>query len=626
MKASMEKKFYKVKVAISIPSGNIKFCQCECGAQALRRCCHISGLLLHVWCHVRINGFEAVSCTSLPSYWNAGSLKTNPGRIKDNRYDSVKLDVERRAKFDTRPTRDQSTLASQADLRSFVAYLTGNPYKTLWQMHIPLTYEDYSWKDVTMKERLVLRILSKTLIKSLATVDPNPEVMREVFSGTSHGMRVFEFMDTVGQGDNSKWLAARGLRLTASITYKVLHFEQEKAKRSFLRQHLWGLKNDKEETGEKSDTGTPPAIAHGKAYEKKGVQSTCSIGKYLTALFLLMTSILRLQCSSPSGNQVPFQPKIVVPENYEDVLTAKQKSSFCLRKNLNGDIVLKEEHSYYYQVQFSLGILGLEDADFVIYTLKGILVIPIQFDPNWWNEKADKLKKIHHKLIAPEYFLMRTPRNLLPFTKVNVDKKIPNKLLKELVGCGDFNLLKILIKTEGLDTFKELIESEDLHLLTECIEREDLDSLKELVESDQLIHSASEETFSSKKKDFFNDTESLKYDESDDEDSNPDKWFFADCESYVNAKSENHKTVFRSGSAAPDKTVLGQDCDALSETYDGDGCAEKAASDNSEGSEDCVAYSVDEGNAESDNSDNSVGSLNSVAYSVTFDEEGNAYF
>lgn len=58
MKASMEKTFYKVKVAISIPSGNVKLCQCQCKAQSLRRCCHVSGLLLHVWCHVRLNGFE----------------------------------------------------------------------------------------------------------------------------------------------------------------------------------------------------------------------------------------------------------------------------------------------------------------------------------------------------------------------------------------------------------------------------------------------------------------------------------------------------------------------------------------------------------------------------------------
>lgn len=58
MKASMDQTFYNVKIAISIPSGNVKLCQCECKAQSLRRCCHISGLLLYIWCHVRINGNE----------------------------------------------------------------------------------------------------------------------------------------------------------------------------------------------------------------------------------------------------------------------------------------------------------------------------------------------------------------------------------------------------------------------------------------------------------------------------------------------------------------------------------------------------------------------------------------
>lgn len=549
-------------------------------------------------------------------------MKTNPGKIKENRYDSVKLDVARRAKFDTRPTRDQATLASQADLRSFVAFLTGNPYKTLWQMHIPLTYEDYTWKDVTRKERILLRILSKKLIQSLAPVDPNPEVMREVFSETSHGMRVFEFMDTVGQGDNSNWLAARGLRLTASITYKVLHFEKEEAKRSFLRQHLWGLQNDNEETGEKCDTGTPPAIAHGKAYEKKGVEKYLKYRKTFDSTVFVddrmglvaredypefgcsPDAIVYSDYNAPRLLEIkcPFSLKYVAPENYEDALTAKQKSSFCLRKSLSGDIVLKKNHSYYYQVQFSLGILGLEDADFVIYTLKGILVIPIQFDPDWWNENAVKLKEIHHMLIAPEYFLMRTPRNLLPFTQVNIDKRIPNKVLKELIESGDFNILKELIETEGSDVFKNFTKRGDLNLLKEYIESEDLDSLKELIESEDLTESVTEEESPSKKKDFFNDTDSLKYDESDEDTSNNEKWFFVGTENDLNSELDDEVTFFSDDNAASDKSLPSQESDAFSVNFG------------------------DEGNAESAASDDSTVSKDSVAYSVTFDDEGNAYF
>lgn len=61
MKASMDKVCYNVKIAVSVPSGNIKLCECECKGKSLRRCCHISGLLLLVWCHVRLNGYEGKS-------------------------------------------------------------------------------------------------------------------------------------------------------------------------------------------------------------------------------------------------------------------------------------------------------------------------------------------------------------------------------------------------------------------------------------------------------------------------------------------------------------------------------------------------------------------------------------
>lgn len=65
MKASMDQAFYVVKIAMSVASGNIKLCECQCKAQSLRRCCHVSGLLLYVWCYVRLNGFEGKSSPQL---------------------------------------------------------------------------------------------------------------------------------------------------------------------------------------------------------------------------------------------------------------------------------------------------------------------------------------------------------------------------------------------------------------------------------------------------------------------------------------------------------------------------------------------------------------------------------
>lgn len=340
--------------------------------------------------------------------------------------------MERRSNFDTRPTQDQTTVASQADLSSFVAFLSGNPYKTLWEMHIPLIYDDYPLEDLTSLDKKILNYLSHTFLQNLAEVDTNPDVMREVFTETSHGMKVFEFLETAGQGENPSWLAARGLKLTASTVYKVLHFKSMKGKRSFLRNHLWGMNRKDEREPPKKDAA---ALTHGKTYEKKGIQkyleyrqtfdSTVSVDD--TMGLTMRQDYPEFGCS-PDGLvysnynaprlleiKCPFSLRFAAPEDYEDALTDLQKRTFYLEKNVNGDIVLKQEHAYYYQIQFSLGILGLEDADLVIYTFKGILVITIKFDQDWWTENAEKLKSIHHRLLVPEYFLQRTPRNLLPF-------------------------------------------------------------------------------------------------------------------------------------------------------------------------------------------------------------------
>lgn len=196
---------------------------------------------------------------------------------------------------------------------------------------------------------------------------------------------------------------------------------------------MWGLR--KGDDREDDYDFTPQAIAHGKKYEKEGLK------KYLQYRQTFDSTVTIEDCMgltiredypefgcSPDGLvfsqyneprlleiKCPFSLKSVPPEKYEDVLNDNQKKTFCLEKNWNGDIVLKQEHTYYYQIQFSLGILGIEDADLVIYTLKDILVIPVKFDSNWWNNNVHQLKEFHHNVLVPEYFLMRTPRNLLPF-------------------------------------------------------------------------------------------------------------------------------------------------------------------------------------------------------------------
>ena len=59
--------------------------------------------------------------------------------------------------------------------------------------------------------------------------------------------------------------------------------------------------------------------------------------------------------------------------------------TFFLAK-VDGKVLLKTNHKYYFQVQGSLGILQLKWSDFVVYTKKNLHVERIFFDNELWEK------------------------------------------------------------------------------------------------------------------------------------------------------------------------------------------------------------------------------------------------
>lgn len=62
---------------------------------------------------------------------------------------------------------------------------------------------------------------------------------------------------------------------------------------------------------------------------------------------------------------------------------------------------MKTSHSYYTQIQCQLAVTGLQRADFVIYTMKELAVVPVTFDPEMWNETVSKLQLFYNDAVLP---------------------------------------------------------------------------------------------------------------------------------------------------------------------------------------------------------------------------------
>ena len=60
---------------------------------------------------------------------------------------------------------------------------------------------------------------------------------------------------------------------------------------------------------------------------------------------------------------------------------------------------MKQNHSYYSQIQCQLAVTGKEQADLVVFTLKETALVPVPFDPEFWEQTLTKLKRFKEVLL-----------------------------------------------------------------------------------------------------------------------------------------------------------------------------------------------------------------------------------
>nr|XP_029536757.1 uncharacterized protein LOC115141740 isoform X2 [Oncorhynchus nerka]XP_029536758.1 uncharacterized protein LOC115141740 isoform X3 [Oncorhynchus nerka] len=62
---------------------------------------------------------------------------------------------------------------------------------------------------------------------------------------------------------------------------------------------------------------------------------------------------------------------------------------------------LKPDHTYYTQIQCQLAVTGLTQADLVVFTLKETAIIPVTFDPTFWDDTLVKLEMFYTDAVLP---------------------------------------------------------------------------------------------------------------------------------------------------------------------------------------------------------------------------------
>ncbi len=104
-----------------------------------------------------------------------------------------------------------------------------------------------------------------------------------------------------------------------------------------------------------------------------------------------------------------------VEDGQMDGQKSRRLSMQCFKVH-DGKLVLKETHDYYYQVQLQMLVTGFPFCDFVLYSKEGPPSIQrIERDVFFHEKIARNLTLFWERVLAPEYFEARIPRNLPVF-------------------------------------------------------------------------------------------------------------------------------------------------------------------------------------------------------------------
>ena len=208
-------------------------------------------------------------------------------------------------------------------------------------------------------------------------------------------------LKTIDQGSSQFWYDQRSGRITASNFYRVCHMRESTEKSNVVKL----LMNycPMEHVPEQLQWGHEKEIAASDLYLKKNskkhnevrlIESGLIINQKWPFLGASPDRIRRCKCH---GKTLVECKSLFAKRNLLPGVAASDK----LFKTTTG-FKLKEETSWYYQIQGQMGISGIHATDLVIYTNKGILIVHVEFNAEFWQQILDKLKLFFAKFMVPE--------------------------------------------------------------------------------------------------------------------------------------------------------------------------------------------------------------------------------
>ena len=407
------------------------FCRCKGGAD--QGCRHLGATLFE------LDDFlsnQRKSVTSVSAYWNPKptpknkpvpllEMKVSHGHGKRNKRKVTAQDDSWIDSFDPRPMKHRNEITLNEKLEFAQKLRKIDPFSGILDfLPAPKTSDDNDDSQQSEYNISHLPIMSQAKKYIEANVDNTSEsnlsdVAEEFLTVLTFSNSDRENINkaTQGQHQSKTWHEMRHLLVTGK-TIKALYTRQNTIEKNPLTDVSLTVKNFITQKEYKENQRYPDAIEYGikeesnaKFYYSKVCEKQHSAFKLEEPGLLLSTEyswlgasldgIRKCSCCNPAVVEFkcPFNGKDLDPKN------AFLLPSVGGVKDKDGNFSLDNNHLHYFQVQTYMAVSGYNTCEFVTYTSKGIHVVKVNFNADFWKTVVTKVNKFYCKQIVPSILL-----------------------------------------------------------------------------------------------------------------------------------------------------------------------------------------------------------------------------
>lgn len=247
--------------------------------------------------------------------------------------------------------------------------------------------------------------LSSKGIENISNNDITDELCKEFreFIAITQNQALMIFDKTINQGNTDFWINQRRGRLTGSNFYRICHLKESTNKANILKDLMGYCPLPPEKSPIQFEWGHEKEDAAINLYKKKMDKKHKHLS--ISQCGLVINPSWPHIGASPDGfryckccGKTVIEVKSLYAKR--SLLPHVAAQEYVYKEN--GEFHLKKETRWYYQIQGELAVTKLNDADLVVYTNKGIMVIKVKFDPDFWYTILTKLHHFYDTFMVPE--------------------------------------------------------------------------------------------------------------------------------------------------------------------------------------------------------------------------------